>query len=1058
MDEKKLEHIRSYFNKIQNAQKELIKKEHFKDLLNRLYPDSAEIQKIIDSISCGAEKTVLNIPREDKFHRGSADTLYNKVIIEFENNLNVSLKHAKEQLAGYLLGMFNSGEGYNYTLIVSDFIAWKKYSPDISCIEKLDILSEHDLILNEDQSASFILTENNFEDFYYWIDRFLFKKEKQKATLKNIEEAFGFQSSVFIECFRELNKNFKHLEKFGEVQVSFEQWGRFLSIAYGSFDASESNFLVHTYLSVFSKMLAYAVLSNDDYIDDDELKGIIDGSVFQKFNISNFVDDDFFHWVKNDRNFFRLKKVLRIIAQEISTYEYNNIDEDILKGIYQELIDIDTRHTLGEYYTPDWLCARILKEFKFKIGDKVLDPACGSGSFLIAAIHRFEELNPNISVEELNNSIYGIDIHPLSVQISKTNILLTLSKDILKAKTPIRLNINLANTLLAPDGIEDFFGKQIKMTIDKKELIISSGILEDVKIFDKAIEICEELAEQTFDHTKIDEESFKSTLQKQLRLNKQVIESFYKIYESLKSVKEKGRDSIWKFIVQNLYKPYFLKEKFDYVIGNPPWFTYSSIRNEEYQIILNKIAESHFVKPERVANFPHLEIAAIFLSYCSSYFLKEEGEIAFVLPRSFFSADHHENTRSGKAKGFQIKQVWDLINIFPLFNVPASVLFGVKEKDELKRCIPDNGIYGISFTGNLPSHNCNLEKATSFIKESELKWFYIKRGKSSAFSAKNYLQDKNTEPNPYRDRFRQGATIVPRAFYFVELDQDTPPDLKDRIVNLKTSKEIRADGKPPWKGLHFGGRMESNFLFITALSKSILPFVLYKPDMVILPIIVEKNELNEKQIKIYSADDLMNQGYLMASRWFRNVENIWKIKKTEKSKNMDTCGRLNFQNGLISQKLDVPYLVIYNSSAKDANATIVKRDEYDLEFIVESKAYVFFTLNLKEAYYIAAILNSYLPNKLMKDFQTRGLFGARDIHKKILDIFFPKFDVKDKKHLKLASLGETAHNKALIFIEENPPDNDLTAIRLGRYRLQIKKHLSEELIEIDKIVEKLISV
>ena len=95
------------------------------DLLRQLYHGEKEIENIIDAISAGAEKTILNIPRHNKKHRGSADTLYNNIIIEFENDLKPQLKHAKEQLAGYMLGQFKSGEGYNYTLIASDFINWK---------------------------------------------------------------------------------------------------------------------------------------------------------------------------------------------------------------------------------------------------------------------------------------------------------------------------------------------------------------------------------------------------------------------------------------------------------------------------------------------------------------------------------------------------------------------------------------------------------------------------------------------------------------------------------------------------------------------------------------------------------------------------------------------------------------------------------------------------------------------------------------------------------------------------------------------------------------------
>ena len=712
MDSHIINLIKEYRKKVLAANKELTKKEAFKDLLNRLYVGNDEIEKIIDAISAGAETAIVNIPRLDKLHRGSADTLYNKVIIEFENNLKISLNNAKEQLSGYLLGQFRSGEGYNFTLIASDFINWKVYAPDILQITSLEVLKEDQLNLVEVVSASFSLTDNNAEDFYYWIDRFLFKEEQRKATLKRIEEAFGYQNSVFIECFRELSRHFSEAKKFGEVQVSYEQWKKFLSIAYGSFDASEDNFLIHTYLSVFSKMLAYVVVSNDEYIDDEEMRGILDGSIFHKYNIRNFVDNDFFHWVKSDTNFSLLKKVFRLIAQELSTFDFHHVDEDILKGVYQELIDLDTRHSLGEYYTPDWLCERIVNEFEFNLNDKILDPACGSGSFLRAAIHRIKFLNPYISVEAINDMIYGIDIHPLSVQIAKTTLLLALGKEIGKAKRPVYLNITLANTLLAPEGTVNLFGGDFAISIDKEKHYVKTEILDDLRLFDEGLELCEELAEQTLNKKLEDFKTFETILINHYvagGINRNVAEGFYTIYRALKDVKEKGRDSIWKFIVQNLYKPYFLKNKFTYIIGNPPWFTFSDIKNEEYQDTLNILATKYDVKPIKVANFPHLEIAAIFLAYCSSYFLKDNGKLAFVLPRSFFSADHHDNTRSGKSKGFKLTQIWDLDKVTPLFRIPSSVLFA--EKAYVKRALPATGLLGKIFSGRIPSHNCNLATA-----------------------------------------------------------------------------------------------------------------------------------------------------------------------------------------------------------------------------------------------------------------------------------------------------------------------------------------------------------
>lgn len=1055
--------IKEYLLKVKAANKESTKKEAFKDLLNRLYANENEILSLIDKITLGAEKTIVNIPRRDRLHRGSADTLYNKIIIEYENNLKLTLDHAKEQLAGYLLGQLRSGEGYNFTLIASDFINWKVFAPDVSCIDKIEELQEHELVLNEVKSATLVLNEKNAEEFYYWIDRFLFKEEKQKATLKRIEEAFGYQSNIFIESFRELNNWFREAKKYGEVQVSFEQWSKFLSIAYGSFDARDNIFLIHTYLSVFSKMLAYSVVSNDDYIDDTELKGILDGTVFHRYNIHNFVDNDFFHWIISERSFNNLKKVFRLIAQEISNFEFENVDEDILKGVYQELIDIDTRHSLGEYYTPDWLCERIVKEFEFKQTDKILDPACGSGSFLRAAIHRIKELNPKITVEELNEQIYGIDIHPLSVQISKTTLLLTLGKEIINAKNPVYLNIILANTLLAPEGIQNLFGKEFLLSIDKEKYHLTTQILEDVKLFDEALRICDELAEQTMGKRKEAEDVFENIFRKHFHksgINKQVIDSFYKIYVGLKAVKEKGRDSIWKFIVQNLYKPYFLSGKFDYVIGNPPWFTYSSIRNEDYQNILNALADKYEVKPVKVANFPHLEIAAIFLAHCSSYFLSNKGQIAFVLPRSFFSADHHDNTRSGKAEGFKLKQIWDMKDVSPLFRVPSCVFFSEKfeKKSEGSRLlsgkVPFSGLRGNIFSGKLTEHNCNLLTAKQNIREEHVKWYYVKQGKASAISTRK--TKVNETENPYKKHFKQGATIVPRCFYFIELTQDAPKDFEDRIINIKTSDAIKNDAKKPWKGLEFTGRIESKFIFRTALAKSILPFALYKPNLVVLPVLIEKNNEGKKEIKLQSANDLMQEGYLNASKWFKNTENIWEIHKTEKSKNMTANGRIDYQRGLTEQNLNAPYLVLYNSSAKDANATVVEGSKLDLPFLVESVTYVLYTSNLKAAYYLTSILNSSVPNKLIKDFQARGHFGARHVHKKILDIYFPRFDESNEIHLQLAQLSETAHKKAAKYLEDNPPQKELTATRLGKLRLDIKKHLAVEMKEIDRLVKKVV--
>ena len=1050
----KTELIHEFIEKVKNANKETTKKEAFKDLLNRLYNRDSEILKIVDKISSGAEKTVLNIPRKGKDHLGSADTLYNNVIIEFENDLNKTLKHAKEQLAGYFLGQYKSGMGNNYILIASDFINWKVFAPDISCMDKLEKLNENELILNEVPSASFILDKSNTQDFYYYIDRFLFKEEKRKATLKDVQEAFGFNSNIFLECFRVLKHYFPVAKRYGEVQISLEQWKKFLSVAYGSFEENTDTFIIHTYLSVFSKMLAYSIVSNDNYIDDQELRGILDGDIFKKYNIENFVENDFFHWIATDRALKNLKKVFRLIAQEITTFDFTNVEEDILKGVYQELIDLDTRHALGEYYTPDWLCEKIVNEFKFYPYTKVLDPACGSGSFLRAVIHKLKNLSDTYKIESLNDQVFGIDIHPLSVQIAKTTLVLAYGSDITNAKRPIHLNVYLSNTLLAPEGVKSLWGSEFAMAIDKKIVKLNTQILDDNSLFNNAIEVCNELAEQTMHKAKESRETFANILTKHYKkggLNDLVIDSFYDIYLGIKQTKERDRDDIWKFIIQNLYKPYFLSKKFDYVVGNPPWLTFKAIKNEDYQDTLNTIAEKYSIKPERQANFTHLEIAAIFFAYCSNYFLKKEGEIGFVLPRSFFYADHHDNTRSGKAKGFKISEIWDLNDVKPLFRIPSCVLFA--KKTDGKRNIGSKGVSGYIFNGKLPEHNCNAKVANNYLSQAESVWYYTKQGRSSAFS--NKRQRKKQKENIYKGLFKQGATIVPRNFYFIQLDQEPPPDYTERILNIKTCEAINKSAKPPWKDNFLTGQIESNFIFNTALAWSMLPFALYNPDKIVLPIVIEIDDRGDKTIRLHDSNSLRKDGYIYASKWFGNVENLWDILKTERNKDISASDYLNWQNKLITQNLNFRCLVLYTSSAKDAHATIIDRETLDLEFIAESKVYLFGTNDINEAYYLVAILNSNTPNNLMKDYQSKGLFGPRDIHKKILDIYFPQFDSEIESHNKLAELSKEAHNKVKKYIDNNPPESTLTPTKLGRYRSEIRQYINKELLAIDKIVKKI---
>jgi len=390
-----------------------------------------------------------------------------------------------------------------------------------------------------------------------------------------------------------------------------------------------------------------------------------------------------------------------------------------------------------------------------------------------------------------------------------------------------------------------------------------------------------------------------------------------------------------------------------------------------------------------------------------------------------------------------------------LFNVPATVIFA--QQSNHPEAIPKTGIKGFAVKGKLESKHLRWDNVKHALEFTEKNWFYSLLSKQ-ARKVRSALTTTESisyaTESYYAPLFKQGATIVPRSFYFVESEQGLPTDLQDRIMQFKTSTSILREAKMPWKSLTLSGRIHTNFLFRTALAKNIVPFVLINPPLVLLPIIIK--EEGGKVIEIKTADGLFELGEIEMAKWFKQAENLWDDNKTDKNKKNEVSlyKYLDWQSKLTRQNLNCRYLVLYTASAQDANAVVVNRKSLDLEFMVESTAYWFATNNLAEAHYITSFLNCGYTNKLIKEFQARGLFGARHVHKKILELPFPKFDSNNKSHLQLAEWGKQCAIKAKNVVSDDK-DLDLTTHQLGRLRRTVRQALSTELKDIDTLVEKI---
>jgi hypothetical protein len=243
--------------------------------------------------------------------------------------------------------------------------------------------------------------------------------------------------------------------------------------------------------------------------------------------------------------------------------------------------------------------------------------------------------HPRLGAEALAEQVVGIDIHPLSVLIAKTTVLLSLGTSITTARRPVTLHIYLANSLLVPRGTADLFESSFQIAVDNRNYVINLKGISGADDFDQLITFCDELVGRFREELK--REHFIRLIQPQLTgdHSEDLPGQLYDIYKGMKAAHEQGRDSIWKFILQNSYKPVFLMNRFDFVVGNPPWLTYAAVSNGEYQALLKRLSDGYSVTPLAKANMPHLEIAAIFLAHAVNYFLKTSGTLAFVMPEVF---------------------------------------------------------------------------------------------------------------------------------------------------------------------------------------------------------------------------------------------------------------------------------------------------------------------------------------------------------------------------------------------------------------------------------------
>ncbi|MEL9941011.1 MAG: N-6 DNA methylase [Ignisphaera sp.] len=641
------------------------------------------------------------------------DALYGHVIVEYKAPGKLSSAHdiqrAKEQVIRYIRDEAGGKSEWSRYLgvIISDRIAFVRYDP---------------------RSDAWVLRGpyDIRREVVVKLVEALRGLRRKNLDVNSLVRDFGPQSEIARKAIKLLYNKLKQ-SKSPRTKTLFEDWMRLFKQATGykpeeleelpklaseyglveSIDYDALIFSIHTYYALIMKLLAaeiaylygggrfyrsYVAELDDAYSRGgvegvkDVLRDLESGGLFRKLlNIENFLEGDYFSWYLDELD-KDLADVIAEIARRLSDYEVATpqlepeFARDLLKRLYQNLVPSDLRHRLGEFYTPDWLANLLLDEIGLsldnllKMGEedslkplriRVLDPACGSGTFLVLYISRLrryaeEHYLTDQLLDYVLENVVGYDLNPLAVLTARTNYLLAIADLLSYARGKIEIPVYLADSIM----IE----RSTQLTGDVYILRTVVGEFQiPINVVDKGLlpEILAEISQALRNRYSV--EDFKNRIRYKFKdVSERDAEMLGKLFGELLKLEEEGKDDVWISILRNAFAP-ILKGKFDYVVGNPPWVNWENLPENYREIskdlwVRYGLAE---IKGKTGLGKVKRDLAMLFLARCFDLYLKEGGKLGFLMPFTVFKTQAGAGFRDFLVRKTRIHVIHDLVTLYP---------------------------------------------------------------------------------------------------------------------------------------------------------------------------------------------------------------------------------------------------------------------------------------------------------------------------------------------------------------------------------------------------------
>ncbi|MFA0733796.1 MAG: hypothetical protein OGMRLDGQ_000296, partial [Candidatus Fervidibacter sp.] len=746
---------------------------------------------------------------------------------------------------------------------------------------------------------------------------------------------------------------------------------------------------------------------------------------------------------------------------------------DLFKKLYHYLLPREIRHNLGEYYTPDWLAQRLLNQVdsefftadphknEHRLREKLLntrwlDPACGSGTFLVLIIARMKELGRALFINEtelLNailRNVVGFDLNPLAVLTARVNYLLAIADLLEHRRGEVTIPVYLADSVRTPAMGETLLTAGTYEFPTAIGTFLVPAVLCTKERFDRFCNILDESV-----RAQISPDAFVSRIEKELKLappewQQNDADLAREVYGRILNLHRQGMNGLWARLLKNNFAP-LTAGQFDYIVGNPPWVNWEHLPDGYRQAIAPIwIGYGLFQQKGMRAAFTKDDISVLMTYVAADKLLKEGGKLGFLITQSVFKSELGGKgfrqfrilQPNGKFVPLRVLHVDDMVSLQPFEGASNRTAVMVLEK-------------GKPTTYPVPYTVWRKVKGARFTYDSTLEEV-INATKRLHFDAEPVDPSDPTSPwlTARPKAIKAVRKVLGKSDYKAHAGVYTGGANAVYWVNIVLK---RPDGLVVVRNITEGAKVK-----VDEVTEPIEPDLLYpllrgrdvqrwKAEPSAYIIVTHKpgmrlNAIPEKE---------MQERYPRTYGYFKRFEQTLLKRGGWEVKQMMKAGKPFYSMSEIGDYTFAPWKVVWPWISKGIRAAVVGL--FDGKPVVpEHNAFLVACDALEEALYICALLNSSAGDFAIRSFFSTG-GGGIGAPVVLEHIRIPRFDPKNPVHLRLAELSMLAHEAARIGDEmrlrEIEAEIDLWAAKLWNLTDDELRDIQQSLAELSETPE-----